>query len=305
MVLALMLIASSSLNAAQEHSVTVAGVRRAFLVHAPRALRAPKSPLVVLLHGGGGNGEQAMNSYRMNEVADREGFLVAYPDGSGRGERLLTWNAGNCCGYAMRQRVDDVAFIRAMVEEIDRRFHVDRARIFVTGMSNGGMMAHRLGCEASDLFAAIGVVSGALNIPCRPSDEVAAMIIHGTADEHVPYEGGTGSKSFEDRVDLSVAHAVKTWRAIDGCKDASTAKTKGTITTESWSSCHDKTGVTLVKIEGGGHAWPGGKAPRRQFADPTTQEMSASEELWNFFVAHPKRGRLPASFSKNSNRRSM
>ena len=232
---ALTLLAASSVSAAQELSVTVAGVRRTFLVHVPRARHSPKSPLVVLLHGGGGNGEQAMNAYRMNEVADREGFLVAYPNGSGRVERLLTWNAGNCCGYAMRERVDDVAFIRAMVEAIDRRFHVDRARVFATGMSNGGMMAHRLGCEASDLFAAIGVVSGALNIPCHPADEVAAMIIHGTADEHVPYEGGTGSKSLEDRVDLSVAHAVETWRAVDGCKDVRNAKTKGSITTVRWS----------------------------------------------------------------------
>ena len=249
---------------------------REFTVHVPRGHHGPY-PLVVLLHGGGGNARQAMNAYGMNEVADREGFIVAYPNGSGRLDKvLLTWNAGNCCGYAMDRGVDDVAFIRAMVAEIDRDYGVDRSRIYATGMSNGAMMAYRLGCEAADLFAAIAPVAGALNIPCRPSDEVAVVIFHGTADEHVPYGGGTGAKAREERVDRPVSYATDVWRKADGCTRELPETRRGSVRRRDWTGCREGTAVTLFTIEGGGHSWPGGA-------------LSASEEMWKFFAGHPKR----------------
>ena len=254
----MLLILLALLQSDHDSTLRVAGATRSYILHVPRVKPKGKYPLVVLLHGGGGNGRQAMRAYGMNEVADREGFLVAYPNGSGRRDVLLTWNAGNCCGYAMRQRVDDVAFIRAMVAKIDRDYGIDRSRVYVTGMSNGGMLTHRLGCEAADLFAAIAPVAGALNIDCKPRDAVAVAIFHGTADDHVPYDGGTGSKAFEPRVDRSVSYAVETWRKANGCTR---------------DRCRDGTAVTLFTIEGGGHAWP----------------ASASEEIWKFFAAHPKR----------------
>lgn len=271
----------------RESTLTIGGTTRSYIVHVPQKRRA-KSPLVVLLHGGGGNGAQAMRAYGMNDVADREGFLVAYPNGSGR-TALLTWSSGNCCGYAMQQRVDDVAFIRAMVEKIDRDFGVDRSRVYATGMSNGGMMAHRLGCEAADVFAAIAPVAGALNIACRPSDAVAVAIFHGTADEHVPYDGGTGTKSLEPRVDRPVSHAVDVWRKANGCTRATPETRRGSIARSGWSACRDNADVMLWTIEGGGHAWPGGIPPRRRAADVPTRELAASEEAWKFFAAHAKR----------------
>jgi polyhydroxybutyrate depolymerase len=189
----------------------------------------------------------------------------------------------------MENKVDDVAFIRAMVQKIDRDFGIDRSRIYATGMSNGAMMSYRLGCEAADLFAAIGPVAGALNIPCRPSDEVAVIIFHGTEDLHVPYEGGTGPKSLVERVDRPVSHAVSTWSAANGCSRETRKTTRGSVIKQSWTGCREGTEVTLYTIEGGGHSWPGGVEPRRSWADPPTQEISASEELWKFFAAHPKR----------------
>lgn len=284
-----MIMVASADAAPREYSVRVGGVERTYLLYVPSKRPSGQWPLVVLMHGGGGNGRQAMSAYRMNEVADRHGFLVAYPNGSGRRERLLTWNAGNCCGHAMEVGVDDVQFIRAMVEAIDRQFDLDRSRLFATGMSNGAMMAYRLGCEAADVFAAIAPVAGALNISCRPSDAVSVMIVHGTDDEHVPYEGGRGTKSYELRVDKPVLHAVEVWREVNRCSRDSGSQRRGNIERRSWSGGRDGTDVTLVTIHGGGHAWPGGVRPRREIADVPTQEISASDEIWKFFAAHPKR----------------
>jgi polyhydroxybutyrate depolymerase len=137
------LLASTLLAGTHAHTIRIGDTDRSYLVHVPPHKAAAKRPLVVLLHGGGGGAQQAEAAYRMSEVADRNGFLVAYPNGSGalRDDILLTWNAGNCCAYALRHNVDDVAFIRAMVERIDRDYGVDRTRVFATGMSNGAMMA--------------------------------------------------------------------------------------------------------------------------------------------------------------------
>ena len=271
-------------------TIRVGDADRSYIVHAPAGPAKAKRPLVVLMHGGGGGAEQAMRAYRMNEVADRNGFLVAYPNGSGRRDDiLLTWNAGNCCGYAMRHASDDVRFIRAMVDRIARDYGVDRNRVYATGMSNGGMMAHRLGCEAADLFAAIAPVAGALNIPCKPADAVAVLIIHGTADEHVPYNGGTGEKAFENRVDKPVSHAVDLWRKANGCASQSPGTRKGNISRLTWTRCRDGANVSLITVHDGGHAWPGGVPPRRDWADVPSSEISASEEIWKFFAAHPKR----------------
>lgn len=276
----------------REFRVRVDGVQRSYLVHVPGAgpEKGQRWPLVVMLHGGGGNARQVMQSVGMNDVAERNRFLVAYPNGTGRrDDSLLTWNAGNCCGYALRRDVDDVKFVRAMVEKIDRDFAIDRQRIYATGMSNGAMMSYRLGCEAAGLFAAIAPVAGALNIDCTPADAVAVLIFHGTADEHVPYEGGAGAKSFEKRIDKPVSHATQFWRTANGCTRTSSADRTGNITRQTWSACRDGAGVELITIHGGGHAWPGGVPPQRRRADVPTKEISASEEIWQFFAAHPKR----------------
>jgi polyhydroxybutyrate depolymerase len=273
----------------REFTLRTDGRVRSYLVHAPVAEGAARLPLVIVLHGGGGNARQAMHDYGMNTVAARERFIVAYPNGSGRLRKsLLTWNAGNCCAHAMRQEIDDVAFLRAMVEKIGRDFTIDRSRIYATGMSNGAMMAYRLGCEASDLFAAIAPVAGALNIDCRPSEPVAVLIFHGTADLHVPCGGGVGPKALERRVDQPVAHAVEIWQTANGCTRAWPPVKRGSIVSQRWTGCREGTTVTLYTIEGGGHAWPGAAPPRLRGADVPTQEISASETIWQFFAAHAK-----------------
>jgi poly(3-hydroxybutyrate) depolymerase len=163
-----------------------------------------------MLHGGFGNGAQAEHSYNWDSEADNGHFLVAYPDGLVR-----AWNAGSCCGEPQRTNADDVGFITAMVGVIEQQMPIDRARIYVTGMSNGAMMALRLGCQ-TDTFAAIAPVAGTLLSDCSAARPTSVLQIHGTADDRVPYNGGPG-KAFTAngtaRVDgPSVESVNATWR---------------------------------------------------------------------------------------------
>lgn len=270
--------------------LVVDGRERTFWLHFPKHI-PPTTPtaLVIVLHGGGGSGANAAGMSGMSAVADREGFMVAYPDGSGRIKgHLLTWNAGNCCGYALDKQVDDVAFISALIDHLIVDYHADPARIFVTGMSNGGMMSHRLGCELSDKITAIAPVAGALNVTCEPTEPLGVMVMHGTADQHVMYNGGAPQRSVDrqhPRVDASVAAAIEFWVGHNQCGLTATTTTTPPIIMDTYSGCRDGGAVVLITVEGGGHAWPGGQ-PGSRFGDQPTQALVASETMWAFFAQH-------------------
>jgi polyhydroxybutyrate depolymerase len=232
----------------------------------------------------------------MNAKADQEKFLVAYPNGSGpfHREALLTWNTWQCCGYALDHNIDDVAFVRAMVEEIAREHSVDRKRIYATGLSNGGMMTYRVGCELADIFAAIAPVAGALNTEgCRPSAPVSVIAFHGKADQHIRYEGGTPGTTVDvrhPREDKSVASAIDFWKQHDRCEGTPATDKKGSVTHVAYSCPATSTAVELYAIDGQGHAWPGGeKGIRAGNVDAPTTEISATALMWDFFARHPKK----------------
>ena len=273
-------------------SLTTGGRERTYLLHLPPAYDGKKIlPLVIVLHGGGGNAPGAVRMTGFSEKADKEGFVAVYPNGSGRlKDRLLTWNSGNCCGYALDRNVDDVGFIRVLIDELEKIRAIDPKRVYVTGMSNGGMMTYRLGCELSDKIAAIAPVSGALNVEnCQPVGPVSAIIFHGTADEHVLYNGGEPLKKVDvhQRVDKSVSYAVKFWVAHDGCSETPQREEKGGIRTEIYSGGEEGAEVVLYAIKGGGHAWPGGQS--YLLGDTPTREISATDLMWDFFVRHSKK----------------
>jgi len=200
-------------------SLDIGGRTRRYFLHAPPAYEGKKPlPLVLVLHGGGQSPESAERMSDMSAKADKEGFLVAYPSGTGRSGRMPTWNSGNCCGYAMQNNVDDVAFLRALIDKLDHDYSVDPGRIFVTGISNGGMMSYRIGCALADKIAAIAPVEGAQNTDCRPSGPVSVIVFHGSADRLVPFNGGsTPFQIGPKRSDNSVANAVAFWVKNDGC----------------------------------------------------------------------------------------
>ncbi|MEZ5235757.1 MAG: alpha/beta fold hydrolase [Acidimicrobiales bacterium] len=156
---------------------------------------APPAPLLLALHGGGGTGTQFEQQSRFDELAEANGFLVAYPDGTGIGrfERGRVWNAGRCCGPAAdgSDDPDDVAFLAAVIDDIASGHAVDRDRVVITGHSNGSMMALRFACERADLVAGVASQAGPLvtDGACQPSRPVPVLALHGTADANVPYAG--------------------------------------------------------------------------------------------------------------------
>jgi len=277
----------------KEHLLTNDGRERSYLVHVPPAYQAGTSlPLVIILHGGGGNAKSAMKMTGMSIKADKEGFIAVYPNGTGRlKNRLLTWNAGHCCGYAFEKEIDDVGFIRALIENLQRQFHIDPNRIYAAGMSNGAMMTYRLGCEISEKIAAIAPVAGALGSEtCRPESPLSVIIFHGTADEHVLFEGGKPHKSLgrPERIDKAVSYAVSFWVKHNGCSAVPQKQENGNIVHETYLAGRNGAEVVLYTIKGGGHAWPGGRRGRLQGDEPT-QEISATDLMWDFFIRHPKR----------------
>ena len=156
-------------------------------------------PLLVALHGGTGWGTQFERNSGFDGLAEANRFIVVYPDGIGigaNGTDLRTWNGGDCCGPAARQKVDDVGFIRLLIARLRSQYRIDPAHVVATGHSNGGILAYRLACELSDEIAAIGVQSAALEVnACRPSHPVSALQIHGSADQNIPINGGLGPKA--------------------------------------------------------------------------------------------------------------
>lgn len=159
------------------------GRERSYIVHVPRDTLTNPWPVVLNFHGGGSSaaGQQAYS--RMDETSDREGFLAVYPSGTGIfGNRLLTWNAGACCGYALNNKVDDVGFVQALIDDLEKHAAIDRARIYATGLSNGAMMAYWIAAKAPELLAAIAPVAGAqIEVPFRPKAAIPILHIHSTA----------------------------------------------------------------------------------------------------------------------------
>lgn len=261
------------------HSLDVNGTGREFVVYRPPAAAADGYPVVVMLHGGLGSAQQAERSYSWDDVASSQGFVVLYPDGLDR-----AWNAGSCCGAPARTAVDDVGFITAALAEVGRMVRVDPRRIYVTGMSNGAMMAYRLACE-TDAFAAVAPVAGDQMVECGHRSPASLLHIHGTADAKVPLDGSPGSGV--GKVDgPPVQQVVDGWLEADRCGPLARTST-GEVTTAT-ASCAQGRAVELVTVAGAGHQWPGSGVSTYPGADRPSAAFSATDLIWAFFSAHPK-----------------
>ncbi len=259
------------------HTIEVGGLSRTYLSYRPAGVADP-APLVLMLHGGFGSAAQAESAYGWDAEADAGHFVVVYPDGDGR-----AWNVGGgCCGAPGRTNVDDVAFLAAVVDEVESAIPIDPARVFATGISNGGMMDYRLACDTK-LFAAIGVDSATLLGDCPSPHPLSVLAIHGTADQNIPYDGGQGS-GFAKIDGPSIPEVNQLWRTADSCRPPSST-TDGTVTT-STASCPGSRTVELITIDGAGHQWPG-SAKGRQGADTPFPDLDATKVIWEFFAAHP------------------
>ncbi|MBL8990537.1 MAG: hypothetical protein JNJ48_03045 [Phycisphaerae bacterium] len=282
-------------------TVKVGTLERRALIYTPRGYDAARPmPVVVAFHGGGGSPEAMINFSGLNDKADEAGFIAVYPYGTGRlPDRLLTFNAGNCCGYAVENGIDDVGFTRALLDDLAREINIDENRVFATGMSNGGIMAYRVASELADRFAAIAPVGGPMGAQtCNPSRPVAVMHFHGTDDASAPFNGGqgVGHPLTRDRpVFLSVQHSLDQWIKANACArppevvnlpDAAADGTSVTRTT--WGGGKDGTEVVLITINGGGHTWPGREPPLRMLG-ASTRDISANDLMWEFFQRHARK----------------
>ncbi|MEK8052246.1 PHB depolymerase family esterase [Ideonella sp. DXS22W] len=278
-------------------SLVHAGQTRLYRVHVPAGLTPGQPvPLVIALHGGGGNMDVQANDrfYGWISQAERSGFIVVFPNGFSRlpGGQLATWNAGGCCGAARDQGSDDVGFIRALVAQLKGRYAIDGQRIFATGMSNGGMMAYRLACEMADTVRAVAAVAGTDNTrKCTPSRPVAVLHIHARDDDHVPFDGGLGPRSLTraEHPHASVPDTLARWRSRDACPDTPPRTVLDTpgARCELSGPCRDASVVQACITERGGHSWPGGTQPRGH-AEPSTA-LDATPLIWNFFASLPAR----------------
>ncbi len=275
---------------------------RSYELFVPRnSLGSEPVPLLLVLHGGGGTGKgmQYLTLGAFNDLAEREGFLVVYPDGYKK-----NWNDGRVVptSEAHSTKLDDVGFLKAVVTNVKSEFAIDENRIYACGISNGAFMSARLAIEASDVFAAVALVTGSLptasGARAVPQHPVSVMMINGTEDELVRNAGGAvGFKRSPRGTSVPVAEAVKFWVEANGCASEAAAVEEPDSDpadgTKVWKQVYDRgkngTAVVYYEIRGGGHTWPGGAQYAPEFlVGKTSKDLNACQVIWQFFKQHPK-----------------
>ncbi|QQS14310.1 MAG: dienelactone hydrolase family protein [Rhodospirillales bacterium] len=297
---ALLALASAPARAGEPRTLRVDGVERGYWLHAPASAK-PGAPLVIVLHGAGGGGEQAARAYRWDRKAEAEGFVVAAPDASpsfaGRPASFATnprvWNDGSGRGSPNIRASDDVGLVAALIESLARSHRIDPARVYVTGFSSGAGMAQRVGQELAPRVAAIAPVAGIMvAAPRAPARAMPVFYLSGDRDPLNPVEGGVISLPWGGRYPKEpLAVVVGRWRALNGCPDAAARDDSGGVDTLAWRGCRDGVEVRYSLVRGLGHEWPGGARSGlpESMVGPHSAALDATAEIWRFFA----RWRLP------------
>ncbi len=305
-VLSTLLVATSLACADKPRDVRgqlVSGGRdRTYRVHVP-ADTTNRLPLVLALHGGSWQGPKMELVSELDVTADRHGFIVVYPDAVYSPKPVeRQWADGRGTTKASTDGVDDVAFLSALIDQLEKDYRIDPTRVYATGISNGGFMSYKLACDLADKIAAIAPVAAtmpAAEAPtCKPSRPLAVLDIHGTADPLVPYAGGEVHGGTGGAI-LSVADTMKMWATIDRCdptpgaSDVPDRDPRDGIRTHRsvYTHCQAGTDLVLYSVDGGGHTWPGGGHMDERYVGKMTRDFDASELIWEFLSRHA----LPAA----------
>ncbi len=270
--------------------------KREFRVFVPSSYSGRPVPLVIVLHGGGGNNRQVERFTGFSKLAEKEGFIVVYPQGLGG-----QWNDGRDVkqSRAHRLKIGDTGFIRKMLAAIKAKYRINKKRIYACGISNGGFMSMRLACDMPEELAAVGIVCAGLNPflarNAKPPARLSILIMNGTEDPLVPYNGGSVKIGKKTRGGvLSTDKTVKYWLAINGCRSKpgiygmNPDTSDGTEVEKKDYKC-GRYGVVLYKIIGGGHTWPGGRQYLPEgIIGRTSRDINATEVIYNFFKNHKR-----------------
>lgn len=254
---------------AQYDTLNYDGIDRTYLLHIPSSYDGVSAvPLVVVIHPYNGYAPGFEIETGFSDKADANDFIAVYPEGLGEPR---SWNAGYCCGYAVMNNIDDVGFISALIDTLTANYNIDSTRIFATGFSNGSMMAYRLAAELSHKIAAIACAAGQMMLDeCNPDRAVPIMHLHSLNDDICLYEG-----SSEGFIYPSVEEVIYTWVEINNCETVpDTIINNANLMVRKWAALSHNADIFLYTRPTGGHTWP-------------TGTVSATDSVWDFFVAHP------------------
>lgn len=266
-------------------TMNIDGRARTFLLNLPPGYYENESmSLVIGLHGTGGSAVQFDRDYGFTAKANSEGFIIVYPEGvrSDGILKLRTWNAGTCCDYAAEQNINDVKYIRTLIDELVAKYKIDPKRVYLTGMSNGGMMAYRLASEMPDKIAAVAPVSSTMMIQQAINKERAMPIlhIHSSRDMKVPYHGGVGLGGYNF---APVDSTLRVWAQSNACvKGPEVMVDDLRYKLTEWSDCNDNAIIKCYLTQDGGHSWPGGKRSNSRGDEPSSV-INATDLIWDFF----------------------
>ncbi len=271
--------------------LTVGGITRSYALHVPPG-PAPtsKRPLVIAFHGRGGTGPSQEILGHLSQIADAHGFVVVFPDGIRR-----SWNDSRGTTPASQEHVDDLGFVRALIDKLVAEDGVDPTRVYATGMSNGAEFTYTVACQLGDKIAGVAPVAGLMPVNlvghCNPPHPMPIVVFAGTADPLIPYAGGTVRSDVGGEV-RSATDTFADWAKIDGCTGKPTttaglptrtlAVDDGTkIVATTYDKCAGGATVTLVTIQNGGHTWPSGWSyAREKLIGKTTGLIDAGEWMW-------------------------
>jgi polyhydroxybutyrate depolymerase len=282
-------------------TIAIDGVRRSF---SARLADVKPAPLVIVLHGNTQTGGDMASRTSWPAVAKREHFNVLFPDGLSRAWADLRSNERRA-GRTPPEGTDDVAFIAKLVEKYVGDGTADPRRVYVTGLSNGGAMTMTLACKRADLFAAAASVimdfTDEFASACQPSRPVPMLMMNGTADPLIPYEGGRGTSRYAVDGFWSAEKTIAFWRKVNGCEEYDAGATdladkdpndQSTVTLIS-SRCPAGRDAVLYRINDGGHRMPGG-FPDSRFVrlvnfifGPQNHDIDGAEVIWAFFKRFP------------------
>ena len=283
----------------QDLEVKAEGHTWTYHLHVPQQARSVSAPLVVVFHGAGGNGKDYLIKNGWAALSEKEGFVVAAPNGLPALPRLPAsfrtnprlWNSGQLNPNMPRAKINDMSFVKALVDDIAYRTSVDKNRIYATGHSNGAGMTFKVGAELSTLFSAIATVTG-LNTSegAQPTKALPTLMLVGTRDPLNPIQGGERQLPWGKSTVPPISNGIQSWAQSLNCTTpAIQVRDDDQLSIERFNQCRDGASYTIWYLKGQGHAWPGGQDSglSESVMGPNITRVNATESIWQFFSSLP------------------